>query len=265
MISAEQRAEIRRLFYAEHWKVGTIATALGVHRDTIALAIEAERFLARHDARPRPRRLDPFLPFLRETLTRWPRLRATRLSEMLRGRGYAGSVVQLRRVVATIRPTALAEASLRLRVLPGEQAQADWGCFGTIGTGRAKRPLSCFVMVLSWSRALHAVFTLDQTMESFLRGHVEAFDFFQGVARTVLYDNLRSVVLESRGDAIHFHPRLLELCGHSHFAPRPCAVARGNEKGRVERAIGYLRTSFFAARAFRDVADLNAQFRRWRE
>jgi transposase len=265
MISAEERAEIRRLFYAEHWKVGTIAAALGVHRDTVALAIEAERFLARHDARPRPSRLDPFLPFIRETLTRWPRLRATRLYEMLRGRGYAGSAVQLRRVVAKLRPAAPAEAYLRLRVLPGEQAQADWGCFGTVGTGRAKRPLSCFVMVLAWSRALHAVFTLDQTMESFLRGHVEAFDFFQGVARTVLYDNLRSAVLERRGDAIHFHPRLLELCGHYHFAPRPCAVARGNEKGRVERAIGYLRTSFFAARAFRDVDDLNAQFRRWRE
>src|SRR5579885_2761109 len=99
MISAEERAEIRRLFYAEHWKVGTIAAALGVHRDTVALAIEAERFLARHDARPRPSRLDPFLPFIRETLTRWPRLRATRLYEMLRGRGYAGSAVQLRRVV----------------------------------------------------------------------------------------------------------------------------------------------------------------------
>jgi transposase len=177
MISAEQRAEIRRLFYAEHWKVGTIAAALGVHRDTVALAIDTERFLARHDARPRPSRLDPFLPFLRETLTRWPRLRATRLYEMVRGRGYAGSVVQLRRVVATLRPAAPAEAYLRLRVLPGEQAQVDWGCFGTVGTGRAKRPLSCFVMVLSWSRALHAVFTLDQTMESFLRGHVEAFEF----------------------------------------------------------------------------------------
>jgi hypothetical protein len=120
-------------------------------------------------------------------------------------------------------------------------------------------------MVLSWSRAIHAVFTLDQTLESFVRGHVEAFEYYRGVPRAVLYDNLKSAVLERRGDAIHFHPRLLELCGDYHYAPRPCAPARGNEKGRVERQIQYLRTSFFAARTFRDVDDLNAQFRAWRE
>jgi transposase len=264
MIPPEQRAEIRRLYYAEHWKIGTIAAALGVHRDTVRTAIEAERFLAPL-ARPRPSRLDPYLPFLRETLERYPRLRATRLFEMLRARGYAGSVVQLRRAVRRLRPAPRAEAYLRLSVLPGEQAQVDWGCFGTLAVGRSKRPLSCFVMVLSWSRALHAVFTLDQTLESFVRGHVEAFGFFQGVPRTLLYDNLRSAVLERRGEAIRYHPRLLELCAHYHFAPRPVALARGNEKGRVERQIQYLRTSFFAARPFRDLDDLNAQFQRWRD
>ncbi len=265
MISAEQRAEIRRLFYAEHWRIGTIATALGVHPDTVRRAIEVERFNERGVARPRPTKLDPFLPLVRETLTRYPKLCSTRLFEMLRPRGYTGSPVQLRRAVRQLRPGPVAEAYLRLRVMPGEQAQADWGCFGWVGTGRARRPLSCFVMVLSWSRAIHAVFTLDQTMESFVRGHVEAFGYYGGVPRAVLYDNLKSAVLSRRGDAIQFHPRLLELCGHYHYAPRPCAPYRGNEKGRVERQIQYLRTSFFAARAFRDVDDLNAQFRAWRE
>jgi len=264
MISAEQRAEIRRLFYAEHWKVGTIASALSVHPDTVRRAIEAERFLA-HLARPRPTKVDTFLAFIRETLATYPRLRSTRLFEMLRPRGYTGSQVQLRRVVRRMRPARTEEAYLRLRVMAGEQAQADWGCFGWVGTGRARRPLSCFVMVLSWSRAIHALFTLDQTMESFVRGHLDAFGYYGGVPRAVLYDNLKSAVLSRRGDAIQFHPRLLELCGHYHYAPRPCAPGRGNEKGRVERQIQYLRTSFFAARSFRDVDDLNTQFRAWRE
>jgi len=264
MISPEQRAEIRRLFYAEHWKVGTIASALSVHPDTVRRAIEAERFLA-HLARPRPTKVDTFLPFIRETLATYPRLRSTRLFEMLRPRGYTGSQVQLRRAVRRMRPARTEEAYLRLRVMAGEQAQADWGCFGWVGTGRARRPLSCFVMVLSWSRAIHALFTLDQTMESFVRGHLDAFGYYGGVPRAVLYDNLKSAVLSRRGDAIQFHPRLLELCGHYHYAPRPCAPGRGNEKGRVERQIQYLRTSFFAARSFRDVDDLNTQFRAWRE
>jgi transposase len=120
-------------------------------------------------------------------------------------------------------------------------------------------------MVLSWSRGIDALFTLDQTTEIFLRGHEQAFDFFRGVPRTILYDNLKSAVLERRGDAIRFHPRLLEFAGHYHYAPRPVSPARGNEKGRVERQIQFLRTSFFAARSFRDVDDLNAQFRRWRD
>jgi len=76
---------------------------------------------------------------------------------------------------------------------------------------------------------------------------------------------LKSAVLERQGDAVRFHPRLLELCGHYHFVPRPCAVAAAWEKGRVERAIRYLRDAFFAARAFRDVDDLNAQFVHWRD
>jgi transposase len=263
MISAEQRAEIRRLFYAEHWKVGTIASALGVHPDTVRRAIETEHFAA--SARPRPSQVDPFLPFIRETLQRYPRLRSTRLLQMLRDRGYHGSVQILRKAVQRLRPVGTPEAYLRLRTMPAEQAQVDWGSFGWVGTGRSRRPLSCFVMVLSWSRAIHASFTLDQTLESFMRGHIEAFEYYGGVPRIILYDNLKSVVLERRGDAIRFHPRLLELCGHYHFAPRPVSPARGNEKGRVERQIQFLRTSFFAARPFRNVDDLNAQFGVWRE
>jgi transposase len=183
---------------------------------------------------------------------------------MVRQRGYPGSVVSLRRVVRALRP-APAAAYLRLNLLMGEQGQADWGSFGTVTIGRATRRLSAFVLLLSWSRALHAVFMLDQSLESFLRGHVEAFGALQGVPRVVLYDNLKSAVLERQGDAIRFHPRLLELCGHYHCVPRPCAVGAAWEKGRVERAIRYLRDAFFAARTFRDVEDLNHQFAQWRD
>ena len=263
MIPAAQVVEIRRLFFAEHWRVGTIVTQLGVHPDTVRRALETDRF-----ARPavvRPSLCDPYRAFLQATLQQYPRLRATRLFEMVKARGYPGSVVQLRRVVRTLRPVPVAEAYLRRTLLPGEEGQVDWGSFGRIPIGHAMRPLSAFVLVLSWSRALHAVFTLDQTLESFLRGHVEAFHVLGGVPRVVLLDNLKSAVLERQGDAIRFHPRLLELCGHYHCVPRPCAVAAAWEKGRVERAIRYLRDAFFAARTFRDVADLNAQFAQWRD
>jgi transposase len=264
MITPAQHAEIRRLFYAEHWRVGTIAAQLGVHHETVAAALNRASVLTR-GGRCRGTALDPYLPFLRDTLAQYPRLRATRLHEMVRARGYPGSAVQVRRAVRRLRPARPGEAYLRLATLPGEVAQVDWGHFGHVRIGRGTRPLSAFVLVLGYSRALHAVFTLDQTLESFLRGHVEAFATQGGCARTLMYDNLKTAVLDRLGSAVHFHPRLLELAGHYHFAPRPCAPARANEKGKVERQIQYLRHAFFAARPFRDLDDLNAQFVVWRD
>jgi transposase len=262
MIDEAMRSHIRRLFFAEHWKMGTIACQLGVHHDTVERAIEPRSFInVRH--RQGAAQLDPYKDFVRVTLDKHPRLCATRLLEMIEDRGYGGSVYALRRYVATVRPTSAHEAFFRLRTLPGEQAQVDWASFGTIRIGRATRKLSCFVLVLSSSRALFAQFCLDQTLESFLRGHIRAFDEMGGTPRTILYDNLKAAVLERHGDHIRFHPKLLELAGHYHFAPLPCAQARGNEKGRVERRIRDLRESFFAARTFTSVDDLNAQLAAW--
>ena len=99
MISPETRAEIRRYFYAEHWKIGTIAQQLNVHPDTVRHAIESDHF---HRAYPlRPSITDPYLGFVRQTLDQHPRLRATRIYQMIRERGYTGSIV----AVATHRGT----------------------------------------------------------------------------------------------------------------------------------------------------------------
>jgi transposase len=262
MISPETRAQIRRYFYVEHWKVGTIASELGVHPDTVRNAIEAERF--RNNRYARPSLVDPYLGFIQQVLEQHPRLRATRLHQMIRDRGYTGGIVQLRRVVARLRPL-IREPFLRLQFFPGEQGQVDWAHFGHVLVGRARRALSCFVMTLSYSRALYLEFFFDQTMENFLRGHVRAFQAWNGQPRVLLYDNLKSVVLERRGDQILFHPRLLELSAHYHFAPQPCQVRAGNQKGRVERAIRYVRESFWAGRAFTTLAECNRQAWAWRD
>ncbi len=261
MIAPETVAEIRRLFYAEHWKVGTIAAALDLHADTVKHALRAVVPVSRT---PAPRVLEPYETFVRETLQRHPRLRATRLLEMLRERGFTGSIHQLRREVKALRP-ATREAFFRLTTLPGEQAQVDWASFGQVQVGRAPRALSCFVMTLSYSRAFYLEFFFDQRMENFLSAHVNAFAWFGGAARQLLYDNLKSAVLARHGDLIRFHPRLLELCGHYHFAALPCQPRRGNEKGRVERTIRYVRESFFAAREFVSLPLLNQQAWEWRD
>lgn len=262
MISPELRAQIRRYFYAEHWKIGTIAGELNMHPDTVRNALETQRLGGAQPVRPSV--VDPYLGFIRETLNEHPRLRATRIYHMIRERGYNGSVVQLRRAVARLRPQ-IREPFLRLDAFAGEQAQVDWAHFGHVMVGRARRALSCFLMTLSYSRALYLEFFFDQTTENFLRGHVHAFEAWNGQPRVLLYDNLKSAVLERRGAHVQFNPRLVELSGHYHFAPRACQVRAGNQKGRVERAVRYVRDSFWAGRSFTTLAECNRQAWRWRD
>jgi transposase len=262
MISPETRMQIRRYFFAEHWKIGTIASELGVHPDAVRNAIDSVGF--RNTQALRPSILDPYIEFVRQTLDQHPRLRATRIYQMIRDRGYTGGVLQLRRAVARLRPQ-IREPFLCLECFPGEQGQADWAHFGHVMVGRARRALSCFVMTLSYSRALYLEFFFDQTMENFMRGHVHAFEFWKGQPRIILYDNLKSAVLERRGSQILFNPRLLELSAHYHFAPQPCQVRAGNQKGRVERAIRYVRDSFWAGRSFTTLAECNRQAWLWRD
>jgi transposase len=262
MIPPELEAKILRLYHAEKWRIGTIATQVGVHHSTVRRVLAQAQIPAGHQTL-RPSIAEPYLVFLVATLKKYPKLRASRLYEMVRQRGYPGGPDHFRSIVARYRPRPHAEAYLRLRTLPAEQGQVDWAHFGKLKLGRALRPLMGFVMVLSWSRQVFLRFYLNAAMANFLRGHVEAFAFLGGVPRTLLYDNLKSVVLERVADAIRFHPTVLELAAHYRFEPRPVAPARGNEKGRVERAIRFCRDSFFAARTWSDLDDLNAQALDW--
>ena len=260
-ITPEQEAQVLRYYHVEKWRIGTIARQLYIHHYSVERVLRQEGLprigKTRHSI------IAPYLPFVSETLAKFPTLTASRLYVMCKERGYTGGPSHFRYLISHHRPRPVAEAYLRLVTLPGEQAQVDWGHFGHLEIGRARRPLMAFVMVLSWSRRIYLRFFLDAKMENFLRGHVGAFEAFGGLPRILLYDNLKSAVLERQGDAIRFHPTLLDFAGHYRYEPRPVAVARGNEKGRVERAIRYIRDAFFAARTFVDLADLNRQAEAW--
>lgn len=260
-ISVELESKILRHYHAEQWKVGTIAKQFGIHHSTVTRVLM-------HAGVPKERLIrtsivDPYLKFILDQLQRYPSLCASRLYAMVRERGYKGGEDHFRSLIALYRPRKVAEAYLRLRTLPGEQGQVDWGSFGHITIGSAKRPLMAFVMVLSYSRKVFLRFYLNAQMSNFLKGHEGAFNAFGGVPRVLLFDNLKSCVLEREGDAIRFNPTLLEFAGHYHFEPRPVAVARGNEKGRVERKIRHIRDNFFAGLEFNGIDDLNAKADIW--
>ena len=262
MISIETWAEIRRRFYVEHHTINAISCDLGIHHSTVRRAINAQSFIKKSTIVSRSQ-LEHLHPLILDLLERSPKIRATRLFDLLKERDFKGSIQQLRRYVRKLRPQKTGQVFSKLAFFPGEQAQCDWASCGKLSVHRALRPLSLFVMVLSFSRKTYARFTFEQNFESFAREHVRAFMEFGGVPRMVLYDNLKTAVVERFGNAINFSQHLAEVAGYYHFRMEATAVRYPQSKGRVERAIGYLRTSFLPLREFKDLADANEQLSIW--
>jgi transposase len=261
MQSDEMIAKIKHLFYAQHYTMNAIGDHLGIHHTTVKNVLDLA-------GKPHKTRavsetlLSPYRDVIEQLLEKTPRLRSTRIIQILRDRGYTGGITQLRLLVAELRPKK-ARAFLSLNIFPGEQAQVDWASFGSMKVGRSERKLSCFVMTLSYSRATFAVFTFDQTLESFLRCHILAFNYLGGIPRTTLTDNLKSAVLDRQGKAVAFNPKYLALAAHYAFFPKAANVRAGWEKGRVERTIRYVRDNFFAGREFKDLHHANTELREW--
>ena len=170
-LTPEIEAQILRYHHAERWPIGTIATQLNLHRDPVARVL-AQAGLPAIKRIHRPSAVDPYLPFILATLEQFPRLRASRLYAMVKDRGYLGRPDHFRHLIARHRPRPKSEAFLRLRTLPGEQMQVDWGHFGHLEIGKARRPLMAFVAVLSYSRQIFLRFYLGAHMENFLRGQL---------------------------------------------------------------------------------------------
>jgi transposase len=262
MITPELRAQMRRLVLLEKLPIETVARRFGVHHSTVRRALadstQSEQ-PASHSV------IEPFKPYIVERLTELPELTTPRLFFELRDRGYQHGIAVLRRYVAKVRQPRSRKVYLRFETDPGEQAQVDWGHFGHMRIGGAQRPVSAFSMVLSWSRAIFVDFCFDQQMETFCRMHRRALDFFGGVPRKIVYDNLKSVVLSHVGSVIQFNPRFLGFAGHYVFEPTAAPVRYPEYKGRVEASIKYIRHSFFYGRSFASLEDLRAQAGKWRD
>ena len=246
-MNAELWAEIKRLHAIEKLRITDIARRLRVDRKTVRRAVQSERLPVVVRVRKQPTVLTPYTGYVAERLKAYPRLPATVLVQELQKQGYPGSLRILQDYLKGIRGKTR-EVFLRIETPPGEQAQCDWANCGSVPVGKVRRNLSAFVMVLSYSRLLYVEFTLSQCLEDFIQGHLNAFRFFGGVPKKILYDNLKTVVLSRLGSDIRFNPQFMEFSGVFGFVPVPCNVARGNEKGKVENGIYYLRVNFLSGK-----------------
>lgn len=188
---------------------------------------------------------------------------AQQILQQIRPQGYAGGYSILKEFVHQVRPPRK-PAFLMLDFAAGECAQVDWGQFGSVQVGSTRRRLSFFVMVLCFSRMMYFEFTLSETMEQFLSCHRRALEFFGGSTLKVMIDNLKvGVVRHPFGEKALFNPRYLDFAAHHGFEPVACNVRKGNEKGRVENGVGYVKKNLLSGLDIPSFEAIQVEGRRW--
>ena len=263
MIDYDTWCRIRLLHDERRLGLSQIARDLGLDPQTVAKYARLDKF-PRRTLTKRPSKLDPFKPTILRWLEHHPYSATQIFQRLRREESYTGGLSIIKACVRTLRPVRR-PAFLSLAFAPGEAAQVDWGCAGTIQIGDTRRRLSFFVMVLCHSRMAYVEFTCGEAMEHFLTCHRNAFEFFGGTPGVILIDNLKTGVLSHpHGETARFHPRYLDFAAHYGFQPRASTVRKANEKGRVENFVGYIKKNFLAGLQIPPgLAAINTAGRQW--
>jgi transposase len=260
MINYELFAKIKHLKEHEGLTAPQIAGELAIDVRTVRKWLDAA--FRPKKITPRPSKLDPFKSDIVRMLETHP-YTATQIFQRICEESFDGGYSIVKRYVRKVRPPK-SPAFLKLSFAPGECAQVDWGSYGAVDVGSTRRKLSFFVMVLCYSRMMYVEFTVSQTMEHFLGCHQNAFDFFGSVPKKIMVDNLKSAVLKRIvGQTPVLNPKYLDFANHYGFSIAPCNIGKGNEKGRVENAVGYVKKNFLAGLNIPDFSAIGPAARNW--
>ena len=263
MIDFETFQKIKFYHSQQGLNVAQIAQQLNLDSRTIAYWVHQPNYRPRK-SQAQTSKLDSFKPTIIRMLETHP-YSSVQIFQRIRDDGFQGGITIVRDFVQKVRPRR-APAFLTLAFAPGECAQVDWGEYGTIQVGSTRRRLSFFLMVLCHSRMMYLEFFVSQTMEHFLAGHQNAFQFFGGVPKKIMVDNLKSAVLKRIvGQAPVFNARFLDFANHYGFTIIACAVGKGNEKGRVENGVGYVKKNFLNGLELPDFRAMNPAAQYWLE
>lgn len=260
MIDYQTYCQIRQLYTEKKLGFRQIARELKLDLKTVRKWAKRENF----QKAPLPQReskLDSFKGEIIRLLERHD-YSARQIFQHIKERGYGGRYTIVKDFVRQVRPKPR-PAFLTLHFQPGECAQVDWGCAGTVPVGSTRRRLSFFLMVLAYSRKMYLEFTLAETMEHFLSCHQRAFEYFGGVVQQVWVDNCKVAVLSRADDSIVFNPRYLDFANHYGFQIRACGVKKPHEKGRVENGVGYVKKNFLHGLELSDCNIINPAARYW--
>lgn len=268
MLNVESQAEILNLHFVHKLKARAIARKLNLDRKSVHRVIDRGGVALVRKSAIRKSILTPYLDGIKEALRQDLSIPAVVIYQNLRRKGYVGGITTVRDFVHEIKSqttsTRNKEAFFKMDFAPGSCAQVDWGEFEDVFNNGVK--VHCFVMVLAFSRMIYIEFTRSEKFEEFLRCHENAFRYFDGlVPDAIWYDNLPTAVSARMGRIVGFNRRFMAYAGHHYFSPHACNVARGNEKGRVENGVKYIRSNFWSGRKFLDFKDICDQACDWRD
>lgn len=248
-----------------------IAEEVGCAVNTVRSHLKADTLPRYQRNKLRETKLSPFGDYLRERQAAahpaW--IPATVLLREILELGYTGKGSQLRAYMYGLKPTLPVDPVVRFETAPGEQMQVDWVEFR-----KGRNPLYAFCATLGFSRASFVEFVVDMKVETLIACHQHAFEAFGGIPKRILYDNMKTVVLErdASGAGEHrFHAGFLDYARHCGFVIKLCRPYRAKTKGKVERFNGYLRRSFYVplvaqlkqAGLTLDAVTANIEVRRW--
>ena len=261
MIDYETFMKIKSYHEKDGLNCNQIAAIMGLSFKTVKKWLNEKRYRMRKSA-DLSSKLDPFKNQILQMLEKYP-YSAAQILLRIRENGFDGGYTIVKDYVRKVRPPKT-RAFLTLSFAPGECAQVDWASYGSVNVGSTCRRLSFFVMVLCYSRMMYVEFTVSQTMEHFLACHQNAFNFFGAVPKKIMVDNLKSAVLSRIvGQAAVFNPKYLDFADRAGFTIAPCNIGKGNEKGRVENAVGYVKKNFLAGLDIPDFTAVNPAARHW--
>jgi len=261
MIDFETFLKIKHLHRHDGLKSSQIADAIGHDDRTVCKWLNENQYRPRKPS-VKSSKLDAFKDDILRMLEAHP-YSAVQVLQRIRDDGFDGGYSIVKEYVRKVRPRRK-RAYLTLSFAPGECAQVDWGSYGSVKVGDTTRRLSFFVMVLCYSRMMYVEFTVSQTMEHFLSCHQNAFSRWGAVPERIMVDNLKSAVLKRTvGKDPVLNPKYLDFANHYGFAVAPCGVGKGNEKGRVESGVGYVKKNFLSGLQIKDFTDLNPAVSRW--
>lgn len=264
MIEVEERFMIKDL-YRRGVTISEIARQTGHDRKTIRTIVNTPLQAVTKTRQSKGRKIDSYAAYLEKRISEGV-FNAQKLYQEIVAQGYTGKDRQVRQFVQPFREARQRQATVRYETEPGQQAQVDWGSFGFIDHEGRRRRLYGFVMTLGWSRAMYLEFTVSADTAWWLRCHLHAFHYFDGVPQQVLHDNLKTAVLFRATDGvIHWHPRYLDFAHYYGFTPRACQPYRAQTKGKVESGVRYVKGNFWPGLTFHDLNDLNHQGQQWLE